>query len=70
MTNNNDNFKWYILTLVMSMLFDWPTPQQEEVKTTDKQDFCLLDFMGLISLLTLFYYPTCSFEKKEVSNDK
>ena len=55
MINKDDNFKWYILTLVMSMLFDCPTPQQEEVKTTDKQDLCFLDFMGLISLLTLFY---------------
>lgn len=70
MTNKDDNFKWYILTLVMSMLFDCPTPQQEEVKTTDKQDLCFMDFVGLITLLALFYTPTCPFEKKEVSNDK
>lgn len=66
MTNNNDNFKWYILTLVMSMLFDCPTPQEEEVKITDKQDLSFMDFVGLITLLALFYNPTCPFEKKEV----
>ena len=70
MTNKDDNFKWYILTLVMSMLFDCPTPQQEESKIIEKEDLHLFDFMGLIILLTLFYYPTCPFEKKEVSNDK
>ena len=30
MTNNNDNFKWFILTVIMSALFGCPTPQEEE----------------------------------------
>ena len=30
MTSNNDNFKWFILTVVMSALFGCPTPQEEE----------------------------------------
>lgn len=70
MTNKDDNFKWYVLTLVMSMLFNCPTPQQEEVKIIEKEDLHLFDLMGLITLLVLFYYPTCPFEKKEVENDK